>query len=133
MAHLVTFRTAKFDPHAEPANPINPIAGHAVLVWLSAALRGEGFESGEPDAEDWGWYLDVTGHGAAYLVGASGESEPDDKGPIDWTIQIHRNRSLSDKLFGRNAHAPDDPLTLAIERVVRAQPGFEGIELDRAG
>lgn len=133
MAHLVTFRTSMFDPRAEPANPINPIAGHAVLVWLRNALQHAGFESGEPEAEDWGWYLDVSGHGATYLVGASGEREPDDDGPVDWTIQIHRHRSLTDKLFGRNAHSADDALTALVERVVRAEPGFERIEIDRAG
>jgi hypothetical protein len=133
MAHLVTFRTAKFDPKAEPANPINPIAGHAVLMWLRDALRDAGFESGEPDSEDWGWYLDVSGHGATYLVGASGDAEPGDKGPIDWTVQIHRHRSFTDKLFSRNAHAADDALTAFIERVVRASPDLKNVEVDRAG
>ena len=131
MAHLITFRASTFDPRAEPENPINPIAGHGVLVWLRDALRKAGFESGEPDAEDWGWYIDVSGNGATYLVGASGE--PDDAGPVDWTIQIHRHRSMTDKLFGRNTHAADDPLTDLVERVVRAAPGFEHIEVDRAG
>ena len=114
MAHLVTFRTTRFDPASEPANPINPIAGHAVLLWLSEPLRNAGFVCGEPAAEDWGWYLDVTGQGATYLLGASGEGEPGGKDPIDWTIQVHRHRSLSDKLFGRNAHAADDALTALV-------------------
>lgn len=133
MAHLVTFRTARFDPATEPANPINPIAGHAVLLWLREPLHHAGFQSGEPDAEDWGWYIDVRGHDATYILGASGESEPDETGPIDWTIQIHRQRSLADKLLGRNAHAADDALTVLIERLVRGEPGFEDIEVDRAG
>lgn len=133
MAHLVTFRSARFDPSAEPANPINPIAGHAVLVWLAGSLRNAGFECGEPDAEDWGWYFDVTGHGATYLLGASGEGESGEKAPIDWTLQIHRHRSLTDRLLGRNAHAVDDALTALVERLVRAEPGFEEIEVDRAG
>lgn len=133
MAHLVTFRTARFDPQAEPANPINPIAGHAVLAWVMEAVRAAGYDGGEPAAEDWGWYVDVTGHGATYLVGASGEREPGDKGPVDWTVQIHRPRSFTDKLFGRNAHAANDPLTALVERVVRAEPGFTNVEVDRAG
>lgn len=133
MAHVVTFRTAKFDPEAEPANPINPIAGHAVLAWLQGALRPAGYECGEPDAEDWGWYMNVTGQAATYLVGASGERDADDDSPIDWAVQIHRQRSLSDKLRGRNAHAADDHLTDIVERAVRAEPAFANIEVDRAG
>ena len=133
MSHLVTFRSAKFDPEAEPANPINPIAGHAVLVWLMDSLRAAGYEGGEPDAEDWGWYVDVTGHNATYLVGASGDRQPGDHGATDWTIQIHRHRSLTDTLFGRNAHAPDDPLTALVERVVRADPNSTNVDVDRTG
>lgn len=133
MAHLITFRTAKFDPRAEPENPINPIAGHALLVWLRAALRDRGVECGEPDAEDWGWYFDASSHGATYLVGASGDPEPTSDGVIDWTIQLHRHRSLSDKLSGRNAHAADDALTSLVERLIRDEPAFSGVDVDRAG
>ncbi len=133
MAHLVTFRTAAFDPRVEPANPYNPIAGHAVLGWLVHALRAAGYQAGDPDAEDWGWYTNVSAPGAAYLVGASGEAEPDDEGAVEWTIQIHRQRSLGDKLFGRNTMVPDDALTALIERVIRAEPGFSGVVVDRAG
>ncbi len=132
MAHLITFRTSRFDPHAEPANPINPIAGHGVLVWLAESLRTAGYTSGEPDAEDWGWYVNVTGHDTTYLVGASGESEADDDGEVDWSVQIHRQRSFSDKLLGRNAHEPDDALTAFIERMIRAEPSAAQVVVDRA-
>ncbi len=133
MAHVVTFRSSKFDPADEPANPINPIAGHAVLLWLSDSVRAAGYECGEPDAEDWGWYLDVTGHDATYLLGASGESEPGGDGAVDWTVQLHRHRSFTDKLLGRNVQTPDDPLTALVERVVRADPALLNAEIDRAG
>lgn len=133
MAHLVTFRTAKFDPKAEPANPINHIAGHAVLSWLTASLRGTGYTCGEPDAEDWGWYVDVTGPGATYLLGASGEDDPSDHGTIEWTVQIHRQRAFADKLLGRNAHLADDALTALVEKIVRAEPTAAEITVDRAG
>lgn len=131
MAHVITFRSTGFDPRAEPANPINPIAGHALLVWLVDSLRTVGYEGGAPDAEDWGWYCDVTGPGAAYMLGASGEAEADGTTPIEWTVQIHRHRSLKDKLFGRNRHLPNDPLTALVERLLRADSGFAGVEVCR--
>src|SRR6478672_5055402 len=34
MAHLFTFRTARFDVREEDPNPINPIPGQGVLRWL---------------------------------------------------------------------------------------------------
>jgi hypothetical protein len=96
-------------------------------------VRAAGFECGEPDAEDWGWYLDVAGHDATYLLGASGESEEGGDAFIDWTIQINRHRSFTDKLRGRNVQAADDPLTAVVERVVRGEPAFVNVEVDRSG
>jgi len=38
MAHVVSFRTSKFDVRTETPNPINPIAGQGVLRWLRLEL-----------------------------------------------------------------------------------------------
>jgi hypothetical protein len=117
----VSFRTARFDVAAEPPNPINPIAGHNVLEWLRTELAKAGYTATEPHAEDWGWFIDVTGRDASYMVGAS--AEPDDSIPdVEWILQVHKHRSLMDKVFGRNAIHADDPLVVLIERVVRADP-----------
>jgi hypothetical protein len=74
----------------------------------------------EPDTEDWGWYIDVQGEGVSYLVGASADAEsltPD----VEWVIQLHKHRSLKDKLLGQNKIAADDPLVVLIEGLVRAE------------
>src|SRR5215470_18754497 len=128
MAHLITFATGNFDISREEPNPFNPIAGQAVLKWLRDKLHGSGYTATEPGTEDWGWYMDVEGSGAAYLVGASGEPErpPPD---IDWTIQIHRIRSLKDKLTGRNKMVADDPLTSLLEGFVRSEPGIRDVKV----
>jgi hypothetical protein len=34
MAHVMTFRSSKFDIATETPNPINPIAGESLLLWL---------------------------------------------------------------------------------------------------
>ena len=91
MAHVITFRTSKFDPSAETPNPINPIAGESVLRWLSAQLGNAGYEATSPDAEDWGWYVDVSGGSGAYLVGASADADAP-AATVEWTIQIHKHR-----------------------------------------
>jgi hypothetical protein len=128
MAHLITFATDKFDISKETPNDINPIAGESVLKWIRHHLASAGFTSTEPGAEDWGWYMNVEGGGASYLVGASGEPErpPPD---VDWTIQVHRNRSMMDKLTGKNKLSNDDPLFAFLERLVRAEPEFRGIDI----
>jgi len=104
MAHVITFRSSRFDTAAETPNPINPIAGESVLSWLSEGLASA-YEVTAPATEDWGWYVGVTGAGAAYLVGAS--AEPGEPGAsVEWTVQIHRHRSLRDKLTGRTSWRP---------------------------
>lgn len=54
MAHVFTFRSARFDTAAETPNPINPIAGQSVLLWLGEQLRGSPYTATTPAAEDWG-------------------------------------------------------------------------------
>jgi hypothetical protein len=75
MAHIVSFRTSKFDVTAETPNPINPIAGQSVLQCLRAEFAKAQYTATEPDTEDSGWYIDVTGNEAAYLVGASADAD----------------------------------------------------------
>src|SRR5688572_8471799 len=130
-AHVITFRSARFDAAGERPNPINPIAGESVLRWIREPLGRSGYEATEPQPEDWGWYIGVTGHGGSYLVGASGEPG-DVPAPVDWTLQVHKHRSLKEKLTGTNKLAADDPLSALIERLIRQDADAGGVvEVDR--
>lgn len=107
MPSLVQFDTTKFDFANEPPNPINPIRGESVLRWVKQAL-GDEFGIGEPAAEDWGWYCDVTRDGVVYLLGAS--AEPNDDGSWHVMIQVEPRRSMMDKLSaGRPRMRPSPP------------------------
>ena len=130
MAHLVSFRTTKFDVRAEEPNPINPIAGQSVLNWLRGELAKAQYTVTEPGAEDWGWYVDVRGNGASYLVGASAdaESSPPD---AEWIIQVHKHRSLKEKILAQNKMTVDDSLVALIERIVRADPQIAEVSVER--
>lgn len=130
MAHVISFRTHKFDVNAEVPNPINPIAGQGVLVWLRSELAKAHYTATEPGTEDWGWYIDVTGNDGAYLVGASADADGSTPN-VEWVIQVHRHRSLTDKLLGRNTMAVDDPLVTLIERIVRADPQISDVSVER--
>ena len=127
MAYVLSFITDLFDVALEDPNPLNPIAGQSVLRWLRAEFLKVQCRASEPDTEDWGWYMEVECGGAAYLVGASGDArEPD--ASVEWTIQVHRHRSLKDRLLRRNALAADDPLCSLIERLLRADPAIAQVE-----
>ena len=130
MAHLISFATEKFDISNEALNAINPIAGQSVLNWIRGKLAGTPYSGKEPATEDWGWYMDVEGEGATYLVGASGQ--PDRPPPdMDWVIQVHRERSLKDKLTGKNKLADDDPFFALLESLVRNETSFRDVSIDR--
>jgi hypothetical protein len=131
MAHVITFTTSRFDVTKETPNPNNPIAGHSALTWLRAELEKVQYRTTEPDAEDWGWYIDVHGPDAAYMVGASADAEGPSGGDVEWTIQVHKHRSAKDKILGRNKMAADDPLAELIERIVRADPQMTEIMIER--
>src|SRR5580765_7286326 len=101
MAHVISFTTDRFDISAERPNSINPIAGQSVLLWLREELSRAQYRVTEPDTEDWGWYIDVETTAASYLVGASGEAV-DPTPTFAWVVQVHKERSMTDKLLGRN-------------------------------
>lgn len=130
MAHLITFTTSRFDIATETPNPINPIAGESVLTWLRRQLAEHGYEATDPQAEDWGWYIDVQGPEASYLVGASA-----DLGQVparEWVVQIYRHRSWRDKLFGRNKLAADDALSACVESIIREGAGARDVQVDKS-
>ena len=127
MAHVLSFRSSKFDIATEMPNPINPIAGQSVLRWLCEQLRDSPYRTTTPEAEDWGWYVDVNGAGGSYLVGASGD--PGEPGAsIEWTVQIDKHRSMRDKFTGANKMSADDALSALVERILRSEPGIADVE-----
>ena len=130
MAQVISFTTGKFDISTEPPNPINPIFGARVLEWIGQRLAGTAYTASQPAAEDWGWYISVEGAGAVYLVGASGqpEREPPD---LDWVVQVDKQRSLKDKLTGRNRMTADDPLAVLLETIIRAEPAFTNVDVEQ--
>jgi len=130
MVHLVTFTSSQFDVAVETPNPINSIAGEGVLNWLCENLRSAGYDVTAPEPEDWGWYVYVKDRESSYLVGAS--SDVDQSAPREWTIQIHRERSLKDKLFGRNKLADDDAVSARIEAFVRESSEAQNVHVDKS-
>jgi len=131
MARVITFRSTSFDVSGERPNPVNPIAGESVLKWLGGELRREGYEVTEPDTEDWGWYVDAGKEGARYLVGASAELEPTGPAPVDWAIQIHKHRTLMEKLTGKNTLGADDALCALVETLFRDDPGTTDVDVQQ--
>lgn len=126
MAHVISFKTAKFDPSKEKANPIKPIAGLGVLEWIRAALKVTAYTATMPDAGDAGWYMDVRRDKASYKVKVSGRPEAG-SAEVKWTVQIHSHRSFLDKLRGRNHMPTDDALAAIILTLIRKDDAIKAV------
>jgi hypothetical protein len=128
MPYLFAFRTTKFDVPKESPNPINPIAGANVLSWLRSVLIEAQYQVTQVAPEDFGWYVEVNGLGASYIVVASGDAQVTDSESA-WIIQIRKHRSLSERLLGKGHLTADDPIVGVIERTLRGANEIRNIEV----
>ena len=127
MARVIRFRTTKFDVSKERPNPINPIPGESLLVWLRERVRYDVTVS-EPDAEDWGWYSSVEWKGRTYMLGSS--AIENESGDLEWILQIEKHRSLSEKILGRGKMDTDDECVNYFLRLLESEADFKDVSVD---
>jgi len=113
MHHIISFKTAKFDVSEEKENPINPIYGYSLLDWLREKTK-DTIEITVPDAEDWGWYSFLKWNGRDYMIGASVHYEKGDDSTheLEWVFQVAKQRSLMEKILGKEKMANNDTCLL---------------------
>jgi hypothetical protein len=127
MAYVIRFRTNKFDISKERPNPINPIPGESLLLWLRERSRLDVTVS-EPDAEDWGWYSSVEWKGRSYMLGSS--VSEDESGDREWILQIEKHRTVTEKLLGRAKMGKDDECAQYFQRLIMSEATFIGVSVD---
>lgn len=129
MHFAISFKSAMFDVSKENENPINPIYGESLLIWLKDQLSG-GYDISSPDAEDWGWYSYVNCDGRQYILGASSyfEEVDDPKAELEWILQIDKQRSFKEKLLGREKMTKSDPCLQLLKIKLESEVGINSIE-----
>jgi hypothetical protein len=127
MTRVIRFNTARFDVAKERPNPINPIPGESLLLWLRERAKPH-VEVTEPDAEDWGWYSFVDWKGRQYLLGSSASDE--DSGQREWILQIDKQRSVKETLMGREKMAADDDCAQFFQQLLENEPSFTAVSVD---
>ena len=66
----VEFRSDRFPPYEGEEEKVNPgLWGQRLAEFLRDRLRAEGFEAGEPFAEDWGWVVPIANWGFSLRIG----------------------------------------------------------------
>ena len=127
MTRVIRFNTAKFDVAKERPNPINPIPGESLLLWLRERAKPH-VEVTEPDAEDWGWYSFVDWKGRQYLLGSSASDE--ESGQREWILQIDKQRSVKEALMGREKMEADDGCAQFFQQLLEDEPSFTSVSVD---
>jgi hypothetical protein len=116
-----------FDVSQEDENPINPIYGQSVLRYLKNKTSGQ-IKMDDPDAEDWGWYSFVEWGNQKYLIGASAEQEDANNG--EWCLQVEKQRSIKERLLGKEKMTKDDGCLQVILSILNAESQFKNVELE---
>lgn len=127
MHHIIRFNSSKFDVSKEDKNPINPIYGQSLLLWLKSKLSGE-VQMNEPDTEDWGWYTYIEWAGRSYMLGAS--AEEDGPNGCEWVFQVEKYRTFKEKLFGKEKMSPNDECLLFFKKIFDAEPEFKNVSIE---
>ena len=127
MARVIRFNTSKFDVSQERPNPINPIAGESLLLWLREQAKPHVLLS-EPDTEDWGWYSVVDWKGREYMLGSCASDETD--GEREWILQVVKQQSFKEKLLGREKMGSDDECALFFQKILQQEPAFKELSVD---
>jgi hypothetical protein len=127
MHTVLRFKTALLNVEQERPNPINPIHGESLLQWLAKRWKGDSPIS-EASPEDWGWYAYVSWFNRRYMLGASC-SDPSE-GEREWVLQVVKQRTLVERLFGREKALSTDACVSAIRRLLESEPAFHSITLD---
>ena len=127
MATVIRFTTSAFDVTRERKNPINPIYGESLLLWITQQIRGR-IAIAHPAPEDWGWYADIDWNGRAYMLGAAAMDEED--GQREWVLQIVKHRTLKERLLGREKMRAEDECAAFFRKLVEAEPRFSSVSVD---
>ncbi len=130
MNQSIHFKTSIFDVSKERKNPINPVYGLSLLDWLRSEV-GDSLEISEPDAEDWGWYSELSYEGSNYLIGACAYfEEGDDSGEeLEWVFQVEKHRSVKERLFGKNKMTTSDSCFLFFKVLFEQNPDFKEVQV----
>jgi hypothetical protein len=122
------FHTAAFDVTRERPNPVNPIPGESLLLWIIEQADGA-VKISPPAAEDWGWYSYAEWKGRKYLLGACAYDEEED-GQREWLLQIDKQRSVKERLLGQAKMSQDDECAQYFQRLLEREPKFRGVSTD---
>ena len=124
--HFSFDTTAFRDTEELLSENINRIHGHELASWLSRELGRLGYEATDASDEDFGWYFDVQNEGHSYFCTASVATEG--QLPDEGHVTVAKNRSLIDRILGRNKSVSDDAVVTAIAAILESSTAISNLE-----
>ena len=73
-------------------------------------------------------YAFVDWKGRQYLLGSSAFDEED--GQREWILQVDKQRSVKEKLMGREKMEPDDDCAVFFQQLLENEPRFTAVSVD---
>ena len=131
MPNTISLKTSLFDVSKEDENPINPIYGQSLLVWLKETLSDK-LNIDDPDAEDWGWYSYVDWKGRNYLIGSTAyfDEGDDPMSEIEYIFQVDKLRTFKEKLLGREKMTPEDDCFQFFKSLLEQELSFKNVTVE---
>ena len=123
-----SFSTSAFDDSDDiAAQNVNGIVGHTLAGWLARELTARGMQASAVWDEDHGWDFWVSDEGEKFLCACS--VIVDDGAPFEGHVSLEKQRTLADRLRGRNKPSPQDGMLVAVQSALNGSPDIENVEL----
>lgn len=128
----ITCKTDRFNLSIIGEDFINDCCfGEDFSNWLVAALTEVGVDADVICMEDFGWANQASYDGISYLMCVAGNAEEQSGRPNYgvWHIMLERNRTLLEKVLGKNKTTVSEPIFKKLTEVLQAAE-FEDIAFD---
>lgn len=113
-------------PRPDAVNEL--IGGDEIAHWMRKQLISKGFDASEIWPEDHGFDFSVKSEEKSYLIVSSCDFEEFSRPQQEHTVQVTLERSILDKLFGRNKGGNDDPVVSAVRGALAGNSDFRIID-----
>ena len=126
MHQVFEIETATFKETGPRPDAINEmIGGDEMAAWVRAQLCAKGHACTEFWPEDHGWDFFVELDRRQYMVVSSCDFEEAGKPAIWHAVQLSHQRSIVDRLLGRNRTPEPDPLLADLRDILKANKDFK--------
>jgi hypothetical protein len=126
------FETSRFNLSQPRDYFINDCCfGDDTAEWLRGKLAELAIQATKQEQEDWGWYINVVHGGSSYFVGIGGNAEGATSGNRgEWRLMIEKQRSLMEKIIGKNRMAENEELIGVLRRIVEKEPDMKFLRIE---